>query len=253
VKFCILSFFILLNSYAIVGGNESYETSKYVKLQFVKFGYYQGGPCSGSIISDYAILTAGHCVKDFLEQRDFGLKIAINDNNYSISDIKVPANYRKYQDIYDATYSKGLDYTDAMINVAKVDIAIIKTKRKLKQFKKTKISFMNPFSQVNFCGYGYTFFNGELFSYIPGSEGKLYCGSNKLVSTLGNPFKVKGNLYQAFYGSSLTGAGDSGAALINSFKQQIGVLSGITRDKYGDAFSYFVPLKNNKQFIQNNL
>lgn len=236
-----------LSSFAIVPGVRSLDLEKRViKIKFTKFAISQSGICTGTRISKREILTAAHCVKNYLNKKSKFLKLSINNKNYSIKSIKVPDKYLELQQNYDDAISQKKPFASQLKEVSRLDIAIIKVQNNIdSNILITKISKESSF-RVKLCGYGYTRFVDNLF--FENKSQDLFCGFNEAIYE-GSYLFIKGNLANTSLEYSLTAPGDSGSPLFDSDMNQIAVLSGITINNLHDATSYYANLSKMLHFL----
>ena len=245
----ILLVLISFSSFAIVPGVlENKLSDKVVKVKFTRLGFSKSGICTASVIASDKILTAGHCVKGFLEDRQSFLRLKVNHKSYAIINIVVPPKYLDLQRKYDDAIENDKPFASELKNVSKLDVAIIKVRGNLlKKFKLTKIATSASSDQVvKLCGYGYINFVEELYEGNESQE--LYCAKNTLKLESNSTF-IKGNLLYSRYYKGLTAPGDSGSPLFDNDMNQIGVLSGITKNDAADATSYYANLLSLKKFL----
>ncbi len=249
----LLLFIISISVFAIIPGTSREDLSSIVlKAQFTRFGFALGGHCTATAISEKKILTAGHCVKNYILSRPKFLKIKINNKSYGINHISVPNGFVELQKQYDASIKDKNSFKLILKDLSKIDIAIITLSKTLrKSIDKVKIAQLNSSSkEVLLCGYGYSLYEPDTYSQnVPA---KLLCGSNRYFSKGGLLF-IKGNIVSPSHTEALTAPGDSGSPLFDSNMNQIGVLSGITKNDSGDATSYYANLMNLKEFIIDNI
>lgn len=249
----LLVLFLSLSAFAIIPGVKDLgHQNQVLKLQFLRFGVSQGGICTGTAIGKNRILTAGHCVKRYIESRPRFLKLKINDKNYSISKIETPSKYIELQKKYDEKIRNKKPFGNELRVLSRIDLAVIVLRRNLKKdiiITKLKLS-KSPNSEAILCGYGYSLYRDDIYS--GNKTGDLLCGHNNFFIDSSYLF-IEGNVFNASPSSSMTAPGDSGSPLFDKDMNQIGVLSGITKNDQGDATSYYAAVFRLPSFFRTHL
>lgn len=249
----IFALIVSFNLFAIITGVSSPSSvNSVLKIQFKRFGIPKGGICTATAVSKTKILTAGHCVKKYLKHKPSFFKLKINSKSYSISSIDVLPNYSKFQQNYDFAISNNKPFANELKILSRIDVALITLTKKLSDnINITKLSLIDSAKgDAKLCGYGYSSYIDGKYS---GNKSKLLlCGKNTYKSDSKYLF-IKGNILNTSLSSSMTAPGDSGSPLFNTSGEQIGILSGITKDESGAATSYYVKLFAIKSFLQSHL
>jgi secreted trypsin-like serine protease len=258
----------VMSSPLIEDGTEDIE-GKYDnvhKLSFIN-GIGAKTHCSGTIINDYTILSAGHCFADFSSADKLLLKIG--SEKLSVESINIPTKFWKnqfhlvnaYGNKQRLTFSnpRPIDYdlrikaldleiTKFFKKVAYSDLSLIVLKSKIsKKLKRTVLNFKKVSARTKTisAGFGYTEYSQARDIYL--YPNKLHFietnifSNDKVMVVIGNESK-----------EGITTSGDSGGPLLlDRSGEQIGVLSGagqIIPNNPGMQ-SIYTPLHSHRAFI----
>ena len=202
------------------------------------------GPCTATIISDYSILTAAHCLDTNGENSI--KELSISKHKYKVQKIHIPNSYRKTSNTYyklirhlnelnsrsitsswsnqdnEDWYHTQQLLQEAHIGLARSDIAIIITKRKISiELKRVKLNFDLHMEgiRVNAVGYGWLKSRHIKKTHPQIPHFILEVLKNENDGTLGINS-------QTSIGSITTPGDSGGPLLLDSSHEQIGVLRG---------------------------
>jgi V8-like Glu-specific endopeptidase len=266
-KYSIIFLSLYCVSFLCFGVYDGYEdkTQKFKnvhELKLLEDGKFVG-PCTATIISDYAILSAAHCfdAKDKTE-------VSLSKHKYKIKEIHTPSNYQEKSNTYyelisrlsilnlksitpswNAQDSEEWYFSQILLNsihidLAKNDIAILITEKKIsKKLKRTKLNFDVPLEGVRVYAVGYGWLKNQQMKKkhpeVPHYRSEVI--TNAKSGTLG--INSQTNI------DKITTPGDSGGPLLlDSSHEQIGVLRGQVSFLTWNR-SIYTPLSNHKEFI----
>lgn len=228
------------------------------------------GHCTATILGDYTLLTARHCVESFVEHDKIRRLIQINGKENSVMNVfelkEYSPLYKRFllarQKIEKAKDSATVAEEDDIIEfelthkqLIPFDVALIRTKMQIdKSIPRVTVSYkiQAQHIEVDLAGYGYTQRNDQgKFS----GPNNLHYGSNVLFNYENHYLEIMGSFIDDNDTRALTALGDSGGPLfLKGTKIQVGVLRGGEYNlEYDLPSSVYVPLSRWKNFIQKNI
>ena len=210
--------------------------------------------CSGTVISDYTILTAAHCTAHL--DLDAGQTVKLLGREYEVEDIFVPLSYYEASNkYYDALYSVEEDkklYNKVLLsshrNVALHDLSLITLRKEVSSHVNRVQLIYKPTQSktlVDIMGMGLMYMNKNTFEFY-GVPDQLYFHSLYMRVLDNGVYIIEGKDLFDY----MTTPGDSGGAMLLPFtNMQIGVLRGSSAEP-DRAASIFTPIYLHEEFIK---
>lgn len=238
-----------------------------INFKYTNWGHEKETPfCTGTVIGDYTILTAGHCSKHVRGR--YNLRVVIRGVSMWVDSIFIPNEYQnKYNNwryhfrrflnqerntnMNDPAQRRTLEYfknisQQAFRELAGQDISLIRTQYRIPSYiNRTKLNFnfQRTGDQACAVGYGFTYYSYYYRSYMY-PKVPYY-----RVEKMFHVSKACHELWSQHKSDKVTSFGDSGSPLIlKDTNEQIGVLSGQMEYEYVYSSAY-AKLENHMNFI----